>query len=286
MHQFIQFSAAALLILITACGTFTQSARVPQKPGYVLTFHDEFDGTALDASKWNDCGIDFSAGAGVVGKDPFAYAPENVSVADGCLRIACSKERITCPNAGGGFSTVDYRTGQVQTKGKFRQQYGWYEARIKFPAAKSLLPGFWLMPDANIEMIGQQSADSGSGAEIDIMEYHTHWMRNEISSALWWGGYGRNRKGGNLGFSAISDARDWHVYALNWEPGRLEIYVDGARTQTYTGPGVPFSNEILILSMAAATWGKRIDDSELPGSMLVDYVRVYQKQQTNQQLGR
>src|SRR6266511_1713270 len=28
---------------------------VPNKPGWTLTFHDEFDGTKLDTKKWLDC---------------------------------------------------------------------------------------------------------------------------------------------------------------------------------------------------------------------------------------
>lgn len=258
----------AFAFFLMGCGSFAASNDLI-KPGYVLTFNDEFDGNALDPAKWNNCCIDFKGGAGVVGKDPFAYAPGNVSVASGCLRIACSNEPITCPNTNGGKSTVQYRSGQVQTKNKFSQKYGWWEARIKFPAAQSLLPGFWLMPQAD-------SWSSGT-AEVDIMEYHTRWMGRQVSSALWWGGYGDGRRGGALGYSNIENTGDWHVYALNWEPGKLEIHVDGKKTQTHTGPGIPSVDEIVILSMAVATWGKPVIDAQLPSSMLVDYVRVYRR---------
>lgn len=259
---------ACIALLLMGCASLPPSDDL-KKPGYILSFHDEFEGTELDANKWNDCCLDFKDGAGVVGKDPFAYVPGNVSVSGGSLRIACTSEPITCPNAGGGESTVQHRSGQVQTKNKFSQKYGWWEARIKFPAAQSLLPGFWLMPQAD-------SWSTGT-AEVDIMEYHTRWMANQVSSALWWGGYGDGRRGGALGYSDIEGANDWHVYALNWEPGKLEIYVDGKKTHTHTGPGIPSVDEIVILSMAIGTWGKPVIDAELPSSMLVDYVRVYRR---------
>lgn len=250
------------------------------KPGYELTFQDEFDGDSIDLTKWNNWDINFSEGPGiVVESNPFAVCPENVSVSDGSLKISCTYDPITAPVCGGGTKTVDYRVGAVNTKNKFQQTYGWFEARIKFPSARSLLPAYWLMPAPGHQMINQDGTGVGDGAEVDIVEYHTHWMGNDISSAIWWGGYGEYLQGGGLGttYSPISDANDWHVYALNWEPGLLEIYVDGVKTQTYTGEGVPFGDEIVILSMACGTWGADVVNSELPDEMLVDYMRVYAK---------
>ena len=255
------------------------------KPGFIITFQDEFNGTLLDTSKWNDCGVDFYSGAGALGEAPEpAICPGNVSVSGGYLHLKCSKETIICPDCLGNMVTRDYRVGYVNTKNKFQQTYGWWEARIKFPSAKSIIPAFWLMPHAEnfseenpyeCEMIAQYAPYHGDCAEVDIMEYETYWMENQISSSLWYGGYDENFAGSELGLSDISDAADWHVYALNWEPGKLEIYVDGVKTQTYTGAGIPFGDEITILSMSAGTWGHALVDSELPGEMLVDYIRVY-----------
>ena len=127
--------------------------------------------------------------------------------------------------------------------------------------------------------VGRIEEKGGNGAEVDIMEYETYWMGNQVTSSIWYGGYGANLQGGGIGttYSPISDSNDWHVYALNWEPGLLEIYVDGKKTQTYTGEGVPRGEEYIILSLHVASWGKSCVDSELPDSMLVDYVRAYKK---------
>ena len=224
--------------------------------------------------------MNFSGGAGIVSsKDDFAYCPENVKVSGGYLSISCSKQPITAPVCGGGGKRVNYRVGEVNTKNKFHQTYGWFEARIKFPKARSLIPAFWLMPAPGTSMIDQEGPRTGSGAEVNIVEHHTHWMGGSVAHSLWWGGYGANLQGGGIGtiFSPIYNADGWHTYALNWEPGLLEFYVDGVKTQTYTGEGIPFGDEFLILSMAAGTWGQPLVDSELPSAMLVDYVKVYKK---------
>lgn len=43
------------------------------KPGYELTFQDEFDGDSIDLTKWNNWDINFSEGPGiVVESNPFA----------------------------------------------------------------------------------------------------------------------------------------------------------------------------------------------------------------------
>ncbi|HOB82407.1 MAG TPA: glycoside hydrolase family 16 protein [Peptococcaceae bacterium] len=248
------------------------------KPGYILTFQEEFNGNSVDLSKWNDWDINFgNREPGIVTtSNDFAYCPENVRVSGGCLRITASRNPITAAQCGGGTRTVNYRTGEINTKNKFQQTYGWFEARIKLPKARALYPGFWLMPAEGVGMIDE---NGGAGAEVDIMEYETYWMGNQVTSSIWYGGYGSNLQGGGIGstYSPISDANDWHVYALNWEPGKLEIYVDGVKTQEHTGEGVPYGDEIIILSMAVASWGKPCLDSELPDAMLVDYVRVYQK---------
>lgn len=198
-----------------------------------------------------------------------------MSVSNGYLRIKAEYNPITCPGSNGGMSTVDYRSGSIHTKNKFQQTYGWWEARIKLPdfSKDKAAPAFWLMPASDI-MIGQNGPGTGSTAEVDIMEHITNdpSFPNYVTAALHWGGYGANYRGRLIGFSSVNNTADWHVYALNWSPGKLEIYVDGIKTHTYTGEGIPFGDEVAILSMALHT-------TQGPGfqcEMLVDYIRVYE----------
>jgi beta-glucanase (GH16 family) len=274
------FLMVLLVIFVPVSGNEASAAEW-DKPGYVLTFQDEFDGTSLDYSKWNDWDLNFSTrGPGIVGSDsPVAICPDNVSVENGHLVLAVTNDPITAPVCGGGTKTVQFRCAEINTKGKFQQTYGWFEVRMKFPTAHSLLPGIWLMPAPGHRMIDQDGPGTGDGAEVDIMEHHTGWMGNYVSHALWYGDYGSSLKGGCIGstYSYIDDVAGWHTYALNWEPGLLEIYVDGVKTQTHTGEGIPFGDEYLIVNMFGGTWGQDIIPEELPAYCLVDYVRIYQK---------
>ena len=53
---------------------------------------------------------------------------------------------------------------------------------------------------------------------------------------------------------------DFHVYAIEWRPDRLDFLVD--KTNYFT-----FKNE-----------GKGVDESIFPQRMYIDYMRVYQEQ--------
>lgn len=110
---------------------------VPPMPGnWALTFQDEFGGPNLDGAKWrlgqHWAGIGGSGGV----------APENVTVNGGALRL--NSEQRAVSYGGANFS---YATGEVSTFFQFRQQYGYFEARVKSPVVTGLWPAFWLMPD-------------------------------------------------------------------------------------------------------------------------------------------
>ena len=84
--------------------------------------------------------------------------------------------------------------------------------------------------------------------------------------------------------------QDFHVFAIEWEPGEIRWYVDGEMfhkaTHWYTSypdapEGAPFDQPFYwILNVAVGgDWpGYPNQSSEFPQRMTVDYVRVYQKE--------
>lgn len=69
-------------------------------------------------------------------------------------------------------------------------------------------------------------------------------------------------------------SQNWHVYQLVWVPGSLTWKIDGVTTYTVTS-GVPSTPMFLIIETALGGFGGgSIDNSTLPQTMLVDYVRV------------
>src|SRR5699024_6771557 len=90
-----------------------------------------------------------------------------------------------------------------------------------------------------------------------------------------------------------SFADDFHVYTLEWEPGEIRWYIDGelfniandwhskhpGNADDYAYPA-PFDQPfflILNISVGGGWPGNPDGTTELPQQMVVDYVRVYQK---------
>ena len=82
-------------------------------------------------------------------------------------------------------------------------------------------------------------------------------------------------------------ADGFHVFAAEWEPQQIRLYVDGDLYATDTQSASPTSNSwpfdgqpffmLLNLAVGGAWPGNPDSTTQFPQQMLVDYVRVYQK---------
>jgi beta-glucanase (GH16 family) len=78
---------------------------------------------------------------------------------------------------------------------------------------------------------------------------------------------------------------DFHVYAVEWTPERMDFFFDEKKYHSFDVKGAddqeqnPFRQpQYLLINLAlGGSWGGKIDDSVLPQKYLIDYVRVYQK---------
>ncbi len=78
---------------------------------------------------------------------------------------------------------------------------------------------------------------------------------------------------------------DFHVYAAEWTPDRIDIFVDDKKYFSFdvkkaddNGQNPFHKPQYLILNLAlGGDWGGWIDPTIFPQRMVVDYVRVYQK---------
>lgn len=114
-------------------------APVPPIPGnWTLTYSEEFDGFSpyLNGNKWR-VGSHWAGMPGSAGNDPAC-----ISVGDGKLKLKSQMRSYS-------FSGVNYSyaAGEISTFKTFRQQYGYFECRAKYPGVTGLWPAFWLMPD-------------------------------------------------------------------------------------------------------------------------------------------
>jgi beta-glucanase (GH16 family) len=267
--------------LATSCGgqaTQTSSTTTTTTPTYQLVWSDEFsgsDGSAPDASKWaNQTG---GKGWGNNELEYYTTRPQNVQISGGNLVITAIKETYTGPD---GVSR-NYTSARLQTKGLFSQQYGRFEARIKVPKGQGMWPAFWMLGN-NIDTAGWPAC-----GEIDIMEnigkepsiVHATLHAPNYPPAGYTAAY-------TLPSGAFSD--DFLIFTVEWEPQQLRFYVDGTLYATDTQSGSPspsnwpFSRQpfFILLNLAVGgDWPGNPDaTTQFPQQMLVDYVRVYQKQ--------
>lgn len=225
---------------------------------YQLVWSDEFSGTSVDATNWN-----FETGAGGWGNNEKQfYQEKNAVVANGLLKITAKKPTVKFPY---------YTSSRMTTKGKREFLYGKMEARIKVPLAQGLWPAFWML-GSNISSVGWPSC-----GETDIMEHIN--SDNLIYGTIHWNNNGHAYYGGN----AATTPASYHIYSVEWDSAAIRWYIDGIKyweaniLNNINGTDEFHKPFFLLLNLAiGGDWpGQTIDDSKLPASMFVDYVRVY-----------
>lgn len=236
--------------------------KIPAPKGYKLVWHDEFSGTALGKDWMHEL-----KPAGWVNQELQTYVNDEkvTQVYDGTLKINLRQEGDR------------FLSGRVYAKRHSGWQYGYIEARIKLPEGHGTWPAFWMMPV-------KDGPWPGNG-EIDIMEAVGH-TPNVIYSTIHCSKYNNGGTPIEHGYVTIEQAADFHVYSMEWTAHEMTFYVDGQKILSYQNDGTgrvswPFDQPFyIILNLAwGGQWGgqKGVDNSLLPLTMEVDYVRVFQK---------
>lgn len=263
----LTFAAGTARKAVTVKQEGATTAKYDAPEGYDLVWHDEFDGNSL-GSDWTE----EEQPAGWVNSELQTYIKGNTvnEVKDGNLLIHCYKD-----------GSKIY-SGRVYAKPEQGWTYGYFEARIKLPQGKGTWPAFWMMPANN-----NFSTNPWPGCgEIDIME-EVGADPNNVSSTIHCNKYNNGNTPTEHGSKNVPTAEsDYHVYACEWTADKLEFFVDGKSILKYepadkTKDFWPFNVSFYpILNLAwGGTWGgyKGVDESALPATMSVDYVRVFQK---------
>ena len=125
-----------------------------------LAWSDEFDGSALDLTKWTPQYGDGSQygipGWGNNELQSYTDNPANLYVEDGRLHIVARQQNN------------QYTSARIRTLGNAEFTYGRMEARIKLPAAgQGLWPAFWMLPT------NSPYGGWAAGGEIDICLLYT-----------------------------------------------------------------------------------------------------------------
>jgi beta-glucanase (GH16 family) len=270
--------AVLLISSLTAQVKVASFAR-PQRPHraenpWQLAWSDEFngsDGSLPDPAKWvMETG---NWGWGNQELENYTDRAVNAQQKSGNLVITALKE-----NYGGSA----YTSARIKTQGLFEHTYGRVEARIKIPFGEGIWPAFW--------MLGADIATNPWPAcgEIDIME-NIGKEASIVHGTIHGPGYsGGNGIGSAYSLSSGRFADDFHVYAIEWSANEIKFFVDQTLYATRTPADLPAGKTwvyqhkfFIILNVAVGGgWPGNPDaTTTFPQTMLVDYVRVYDKKQ-------
>ena len=277
---------------------------MPLQPEWKLVWSDEFEGTQIDPAKW-DCDIgngffDYDHHVWIDGWGNeelqfYTCEPDNVFVKDSLLTIRAVKETLN----GCGYTSARLKTRKRDGTPLFTKLYGRFEIRARVPWGKGLWPALWMLPQHD-----KYGGWAASG-EIDLMEIVGE-KPHEVLNSIHFGSSGSAARALITTVYPLPQGRtvqDWHVYAVEWEPGEIRFYVDDVLTATYDhwwscsktveGQGVtaqratdinrwpaPFDQPFYLVMNVAVGGnfpGLPNPQTQFPAELVVDYVRVYDK---------
>ena len=262
-----------------------------EKPGWRLTFADDFDRPQLNDMYWYPA---YRSGRKEYFQrigHPSRWQDHNAHyvIEDSCLKLRITDKLpyrahptdwcVSC------CCTSDHRFGattdQFQILEKFGQRYGWFEMRCRMPRGNGLMSAFWLHQcdptKQEYTPEGERKGLADGVVEIDIFEQQGRYIADKASEVDL-----------NVHFTEQAHLRprvpvdvsaDYHVWAMEWQEGRIDWYLDGVCLHTYVGPTPQERMFMLIALFQYSGWIGNIDPNlEYPQDFAVDWVRVWQRE--------
>lgn len=302
-RRWYRLAVAIVSMAIIACAFSGQQAAEPNANEWKLVWSDEFDGKEIDRTKW-----DFDLGNGFFNYDAnvwisgwgnnelqyYTREPENAFVKDGMLHIRAVKESYN----GCGYTSARLKSRKRDGGPLFNKKYGKFEFRAKLPTGKGVWPALWMLPQ------DEKYGTWPSSGEIDVMEAKGQEPTKVLGTLHFGSRWPANTHAGkDYVLPGGSTIADFHIYALEWEPGEIRWSVDGqvystqsfwwSSAKTDGSKGVNPSKEAdlnpwpapfdqsFYLVMNVAVGGQFLGNPDkttvFPAEMVVDYVRVYDK---------
>ena len=224
--------------------------------------------SGLDNSKW----VAFNR-AGAPNSKLQCFTPGNVSVSGGNLVISTKVETATCSSFDLQAANYKYTSGFVSMR-TFNFLYGTLEFRAKFGggANTGAWPAVWMLDSTCQSSDPTGTDDRCRSQEIDVAEILDGKFTN-VNQQIHIDNFTHN-DGCNP--ATTDTSQNFHVYQLVWSPGSLVFKIDGAVTCTINKRYVPNVPMYVKISMYLGGFGGRINESTLPWTTLIDYVKVMQ----------
>jgi len=238
-----------------------------------LVWADEFDGDAVDESKWNL----HEGGGGFGNWELQYYTSRNAHVENGILHITAK-----CDSFGGQAFT----SAKLETKNKGDWGPGHrVDVRARVPSGRGTWPAIWMLSTA------QTYGNWPRSGEIDIME-SVGCTANKIYGTVHTEAYNHMKHTEKYN-TVVTPVDAWHTYSIVWTEKRIAWYLDGQLFHSFSPDSFefqkwPYDHEFyLILNVAVGgSWGgyclngrapscEAAEEFGHPQIMEVDYARVY-----------
>ncbi len=241
-----------------------------------VVWSDEFEESVIDTTKWT-----FDIGNWGWGNNELQYytknRSENARIENGNLIIEARKNDMG----------EKWTSARLTTRGKVSFLYGKIEFRAKVPPQKGNWAAGWTLGDEYVDELSWPYC-----GEIDILESVGYEMDDTTGNGV---AHASAHSGayyfklGNQPTNVVDVANmnnAYHTYAVEWSPEGMTALVDGKPYFNYSDtsselawPFAKSQNIILNLAMGGG-WGgaQGMDDSVTSQKMIIDYVRVYERQ--------
>lgn len=237
--------------------------------GKTIVFYDEFSDSLVNFNNWN-------AFNGVIDSwDPTSLmyltgTTKNLYIDSGILVIAAINDTI---------ENKDYSSAWIYTKAI---DYGYFEIKCQVPKGACMWPAFWLTKPFG--------PGDGTYQEIDVFELDTD-RGNQFQTNVWRGTDDTRlqdnlwikpkKKTGFLWFAKrLELGDDYFIYGIDWQPDFIKFYLNNTLVRTVKNdiPNSPLSLHLDLWLGGHFTdedCNDRIEKTDFPKYMKVDYVRVY-----------
>ncbi|PWE00077.1 glycoside hydrolase family 16 protein [Marinilabilia rubra] len=229
-----------------------------------ITFQDDFDKANLDRNKWITgyyWGKALMNDTYSLENEKQLFSDSNVELRDSNLRITTQREtaigKAWNPSWGFREKEFNFTSGLVSTGQSFRQQYGRFEAKVRFNASSPIVNAFWMVGEKMTPHIDifKSVFSGGKALETGVI---SKLKEKELTEAR------KRIKGANF-------TKDYYIYSLDWSPKELVWKINGVEVFRQT-KNIP--EEPMYLSFSTIL-PEEPKEKDLPAIMEINWVRCY-----------
>jgi beta-glucanase (GH16 family) len=241
--------------------------------GYRLVWNDEFEGNSLSQDWVFDMGDGCPDLCGWGNNELQSYTRDNARVINGNLIIQARQEM-----SGGR----NYTSSRIKTQGRQSFQFGRIDIRATLPKGQGIWPALWMLGD-NIQQVGWPRS-----GEIDIMEMvggSANGRDDTVHGTVHWDNNGSHAEfGGKVTLKEGIFNDSFHVFSIIWDAERIVWLLNNEPYHEIdirpSGLSELRESFFFLFNVAVGgNWpGNPDNTTNFPQQMVVDYVRVFQKE--------